>query len=157
MSTMIGIWRDFLYWLGIAAQLIRHNDTWLTVLPDQSGEKTLGSLCVTACLNQNIKNIAICVNGPPKPILLSPNRDDNLINVPFVVWLWSIPADTVRKMTTKAINPETNGFPADNDAALGKQVFHIGRAQRKPVIGPYCISDNLTRKTKSLQPGKRTR
>ncbi len=69
MSTMIGIWRDVLYWLGIAAQLIRHNDTWLTVLPDQSGEKTLGSLGVTARLNQNL-------------------NDYRLTPVGFSAWFW---------------------------------------------------------------------
>lgn len=42
---------------------------------------------------------------------------------------------------------------ADNDPALGKQVLHIGSAQGKVVIGPDRIGDNLTRKTKPLQPG----
>ncbi len=36
MSTMIGIRRDRLYLLDIAAQLVRHDDTELTELPDQS-------------------------------------------------------------------------------------------------------------------------
>lgn len=57
-------------------------------------------------------------------------------------------------MTAKAIDPKTNGFPADNYATLGKKVFHIRCAQGKPVIDPHCLGDDFTRKTKPRQTGK---
>jgi hypothetical protein len=123
-------------------------------LLDQPGEKALGSLGVTASLNQNVENIAFCVNCPPEPEFLSADRDGYLIDVPLVVWLWSVPANAVGKMTAKAIDPKTNGFPADNYATLAKKVFHIRCAESKPVIHPHCVGDNLTRKTKPLQAGK---
>ena len=90
MGPMISIRRQVLYRLDVAAQLVRHDDAWLTELFDQPGEKTLGSLGVTAGLNQNVENIAVGVNCPPKPEFLSADRDDRLIHVPLVVWLWPV-------------------------------------------------------------------
>ena len=95
MGPMIRIWRKVLYWLDVTAQLVRHDDAWLTELPQQSGEKALGCLGVTAGLNQNIKNIAVRINCPPKPKLLSADRDDDLIEVPLVIRLWSVFANTM--------------------------------------------------------------
>ncbi|NEK38696.1 Tn3 family transposase [Rhizobium leguminosarum] len=66
-------------------------------------------------------------------------------------------AVAVGKVTAKAVDPKTNGFPADNDTPLGKQVFHIRCAQGKPVIDPHCVGDNFPRKTKPLQTGKGAR
>ncbi len=154
MGPMVRIRRQVLYRFDVAAQFVRYDDAWLTKLLDQSGEKTLSSLGVTASLNQNVENIAVGVNCPPKPEFLSADRDDGLIHKPFVVWLWSVPTNAVGKMTAKAVDPKANGFPADNYTTLGKKVFHIRCAQGKPVIHPHCVGDDVPRKTKPLQAGK---
>jgi len=58
-------------------------------------------------------------------------------------------------MAAKAIDPEADCFTAGNNATLNKQIFHIGCAQRKPVIDPNCISEKIMRKAKPLQSGKK--
>jgi hypothetical protein len=57
-------------------------------------------------------------------------------------------------MTAKVIDPEMNGFPADNYATLAKKVFHIRCVESKPVIYPHCVGDSLMRKAKPFQAGK---
>lgn len=151
---MVSIWRQILYRLGVAAQLVRHHDPRLTELRDQLGEKAPGSLGVTVCLNQYIKNIAVGVDCPPEPELLPSDHDDGLIDMPLVVWLRSVPANTVGKMMTKAIDPKTYRFSADDNTALCQKIFNIGRAQGKSVIGSIRVGYNFTWKTKPLQAGK---
>ncbi|ANP91656.1 hypothetical protein BA011_36825 (plasmid) [Rhizobium leguminosarum] len=128
MGPMVCIWRQVLYQFDVAAQFVRYDDTWLTKLLDQPEEKTLGSLGVTASLNQDVENIAVGVNCPPEPEFLSADRDDSLIDVPLVVWIRSVPSNAVGKMAAKALDPETNSIPADENTAFSKEVFNIGRA-----------------------------
>ncbi len=42
----------------------------------------------------------------------------------------SIPTDTICKVPTKAIDPQPDCFPADNNAPLDQQVLNISRTQR---------------------------
>lgn len=53
--------------------------------------------------------------------------------MPFVGRPGSIVPDTSRELTAEPVYPETNDLAADDDTALGKQVFGIGRAEPKPV------------------------
>lgn len=75
-------------------------------------------------------------------------------NPTLVVWFGPAPENMVGKKATKAVDPKTNRFSADNDAALSRKVLYIGCAQVKPVMGPNCVDDNFTRKTKPLQTEK---
>jgi len=72
MRPMIGIRRQGLYKLDVAAKLVRHDDARLAKLPDQSGEETLGRLGVAAPLNQDVEHIAISIDRPPEPDFCPP-------------------------------------------------------------------------------------
>jgi len=52
-------------------------------------------------------------------------------------------------MRTKPVDPKANGFAADDDAALRKQVLDIRGAERKAMVGPVRMGDDLARKTKA--------
>lgn len=92
------------------------------------GKNRLAALVLRQVLNQNTKNIAVCINCPPKPELLSADHDDDLIDVRFVIWLSSALADTVVQMAAEAINPYANGLPAAKHTTLSIKIFHIARA-----------------------------
>lgn len=157
VRTMIGIWRDGLYRLEVAAELVRHDDARLAKLPDQPGEEASGGLGVATWLNQNVEYITVSVDCPPEPEFLAADHNDSLIHVPLIIRLWPVPANAGGKMAAKAIDPQSNSFSADDHAALREQILHIGRAQSKSVISPNRISDDLTWKTKTLQTGKSAR
>jgi len=84
-------------------------------------------------------------------VLLATDRDHNLVHVPLVVWSRSIPADAICKVSTKAIVPQPDCFPANNNAPRSQQVLHISRTQGQPVVRPGCIRNDLTRLTEALQ------
>jgi len=123
VGSMISIRGQILYRLYVAAQLVRHDDTRFTELLDQSGEKALGSLGVAASLNQNVEYVTIGINGPPEPEFLSTDRDDGLIHMPLIVRLGPVSANAVGKMSAKAVDPETNRFPAHDNTAFSKKVW----------------------------------
>ena len=46
--------------------------------------QALCRLGIAAALHQHVENKAVLINGAPKPVFLSTDSDDNLIEVPFV-------------------------------------------------------------------------
>jgi hypothetical protein len=63
-------------------------------------------------LNQNVEYVTIGFICPPKSEFLIPDSDDGLIHMPLIVRLGPFSASAVGKMSAKAIDPETNRFPA---------------------------------------------
>jgi hypothetical protein len=56
-----------------------------TALPFQKlSHQTLCSLGISAALHQNVENKTVLIDGAPEPVFLTGDRDDNLIEVPFV-------------------------------------------------------------------------
>ncbi len=89
----------------------------------------------TGCMGRSRADLVIPPHQlPAKAKTFSPDRDDDLIEVPLVIRLWSVFANTMSKIAAKAIDPEANGFPADEYATLSKKIVHLGRAQCKSVI-----------------------
>jgi len=136
VSAMIGIRSKGPNRLGVAAQLVAYHDPGLAVLHDQRTEETSGSLGIPVRLNQDVKHASISVNCPPKPVFHTANDDHSFIQVPFIVWLWPIPANAAREVPAKPVHPFADRFPADANTPLRKEVFNIYRTQRKPMIGP---------------------
>ncbi len=54
-------------------------------------------------------------------------------------------------MATKAIDPLPDRLPADRHAAFREKIFNISGAERKAMIDPDGICDDLARKTKPLK------
>src|SRR5690554_1553418 len=78
------------------------------------------------------------------------DRDHDFVQMPFVDWSRPIPADAGGGMRAKAIDPEADGFAAD-DAPLRQKILDICCAERKAMVGPNSAGDNLTGKTEALQ------
>jgi hypothetical protein len=71
-------------------------------------EKALCCFGIPTCLHENIENVSICVDPAPQPMLLAPDRDHDLIHVPFVVRPRTFAADAICKMRPKAIKVYIN-------------------------------------------------
>lgn len=59
--------------------------------------------------------------------------------------------DTISEMAAKPVYPVPDGFPADHHAAFSQQILDIRRAERKTMIRPDCIGDDLARETVAFQ------
>ncbi len=79
------------------------------------------------------------------------DQDDRLVRMPFVARRRAIPPDAVGKGRARSVDPVSNAFPTDRDAAPGEQVLRIGSARGKPMTGPNSTGDDLARETKAFQ------
>lgn len=105
VRAVIGVGCQLPDWLDITAQFVSDYHPGLAILCDQLCQKALGGFGVATCLNQNIKGITIGINSPPEPVLYATNRDDNLVQMPLVVWPRPVSSDTSGKMRPKLVNP----------------------------------------------------
>lgn len=71
--------------------------------------------------------------------------------MPFVVWPRTIASNAICEMTPETVDPEPNGFPADNNAAFREQVLDVTGAHRKAMIGPDRVGDNFARETETFE------
>lgn len=124
--------------LDVATQFVRDDNARLAKATNQALQKTLGRLCVTVLVNQYIKDTPIGVDGPPKPELLSIDRDDHFIEMPFVCCFRPVATNAIREMASKTVDPEPDGLARHNDTAFCKQIFDICRTQREAVIRPLA-------------------
>jgi hypothetical protein len=77
-------------------------------------EKALCCFGIAACLHEKFENVSILVDRAPQTLLLATDRDRDLIQVPLVVRPRTIPANAIREVSTKTIDPQPDRFPADN-------------------------------------------
>ena len=50
---------------SVTSELIRMNDLWDVILPQEAGEESLRSLCVSVPLKENVEHEAVLVHSPP--------------------------------------------------------------------------------------------
>jgi hypothetical protein len=111
----------------------------------------LAALVFSSRLHENVEDVPFRVDGTPQPMFLPSNRDNDLIQMPFVIGARTIAPDAICEMWTKAIDPQPDRFPADNNTALGQQVFDVGRAHCEAMVSPNSACDDFAREPEALQ------
>ena len=56
-------------------------------------------------LHEYVEGVTIGIDGAPEPLFFTIDRNDTLINVPFVSCSGAIPFDAIGKVATKPIHP----------------------------------------------------
>lgn len=102
-------------------------------------------------MDEDIKSISVRTHGPPEPAFPTLDRDNHFVQMPFVGHGWSVSPDAIGKMAAKAVDPLPDRFPADRHTALREKIFNISGAERKAVVEPDGIGDDLARKTQPLK------
>src|SRR4051795_11126813 len=105
---------------AVARQLVRDHDTrGPALLFQQLAEQALGGLFFPPPLDQDVEHEAILVNGPPEPVLLSPDHQAHFVEVPFVTRTGEPAPDLVGERLAELARPLAHGFMAHVDAAGG--------------------------------------
>ena len=123
----------------ITAQLVRDDDTGFTEPVDQPCQETSCCFGVASRLNENIQHVAVRVDRPPEPVFCAVDRDNDLIQMPFVNRSSSVPFDTIGEVAAKAVHPFPDRFPADHHTPIGEKVFDIRRTEREVMVDPDGI------------------
>ena len=67
VAAMVCVWSECFDRLYVTAQLIRNDHSRLSEPTNQSLQETLGGLCVTVLLYEDVQNITVRVDGSPEP------------------------------------------------------------------------------------------
>ena len=130
---------------AIAAQLVGHDDAWLILQTlQQSLEKALCRIGITAWLNQDVEHNPILVDGAPEVVLNTLDPDEHLIQVPFIAWLRPPAAHAIGERRGKFLAPAPDRLVGDNDAALSQNQLNIPQTEAEDVVQPDGVADNLS-------------
>ena len=85
VRAMLDAEHDVALCRAIESQLVGDHDAGRVPLTfHKLSHKTFGGLGIAAALHQDVENKTVLINGVPKPVFLAADRDDDLIEVPFV-------------------------------------------------------------------------
>ncbi len=126
-------------------QRVGDDDTRVAEPGRQLAQEPLCCLRIPVRLHRNVEDISCRVDRPPEPVFAAADQDDRLVRMPFAARRRAIPPDAVGKGRARSVDPVSNAFPTDRDAAPGEQVLRIGSARGKPATGPNSTGDDLAR------------
>ena len=123
------------------------------LVADELAQKPLGRSAISSALNQGVDDEAVLIDSSPKPVFLTIDRDDYLVQIPLIAQLRRASADTISEFSSKLLGPAPHGFMADDNATCRQKVFHHSQTQRKSIIQPHRVGDDLGEET--MAPKKR--
>ena len=106
-------------------------------------QKATRGFPISSVLDQNVENEAILIDGAPKPMLPTADRDDDFVQVPLIAANGRTAPNAIGIFAAEFLGLLTDGFVADVDAARGKHFLDHPQTQRQSKIEPDCIADTL--------------
>src|SRR5690242_8897253 len=95
---------------AVARKFVRdHHTRGPALLFQKLPEQALGGPLVPPALDQDIEHDPILVDRPPEPVLLSPDHQAHLIQVPFVARAWQPAPDLVGEGLAELARPLPHG------------------------------------------------
>ena len=98
-------------------------------------------------LHQNIKDLTVRIDGAPEVILLAFDSDYNFVKMPFVSRLGATATNLIGVGLSKLFAPFADRFVGDLDAPIEHRFLDVSIAQRKGVVEPDTVTDDLDRKS----------
>src|SRR6516162_1873770 len=131
----------------IALQLIRNDHAWdIPQALEQLTKALLGALLVATALHQDIQHVIVLIHRAPQVMAFAIDREEHLIEVPFVAWLGASMLQLIGIILAKLQTPLADGFMGDVDPTLEQDLLHIAIAQREAVVEPDAMADDLAGK-----------
>lgn len=120
-----------------------------TLTLEQLAHQSQGRTLVSPALQEGI-------GGAPEPIFLTLDGDHHFIKLPPIGKVAPrAPAELVGEFEAELRSPFRDGLERDLTAAFGKQIFDITKAERKPVVKPDRMGDDLGRETVAFEVSRR--
>lgn len=74
-------------------------------------------------LNKYTQHTPVRIHRPSQPVFPATDRDDHLIQMPFVGYMGPVTSEAIGKMAAKPFRPLPDGLPADQNAPLGQKIL----------------------------------
>src|SRR5271166_5869542 len=130
----------------VAGQLVGDNNPrHIPQALEQLAEKSLGCFGVSPRLDQDVEHVAVLVDRAPQVMRDAVDLDENLIEVPFIAGARSAPTQLVGVVRPELGTPGSDRLVGEHHTAGQHQLLNVAQAQRKTVIQPHRVPDDLDR------------
>ena len=102
-------------------------------------------------LDQEVQNFTFVVDRSPQPVIKATDLDNHFVEMSTRTGARTAAAKIARNQSAKLQEPASNRFVRNIDATLGQQILDITKRKREPGVEPDRMSDDLGRKTVSLE------
>jgi hypothetical protein len=138
----------------IASKFIGDQSTWFGPLPfKKATEKAFSRPLIATVLHENIKAIAVLIDGTPEVVALSLNRNKDFVDMPGVAETSLSLFEFSGIVRPKLLTPLPNRFICDGDPTFGKEFFDFTKAEAEPMVEPDGVTDNFRGKAMTLVAG----
>ena len=135
---------------SVTAQFVGVDGGWSLVVAQQHSEERLGRLSVAVFLQKNVQYSAMLVHGTPQPVLDALDLHADLVSVPTGTPTGfpfpQFPGDRWAEF----LAPVTDGFMADLNSPLEKQLFNISVAEGEAMVEPDRVLNDALGETMAV-------
>src|SRR5690606_34229224 len=111
-----------------------HNPRCAALSRKKLAHETFGRLGIAAFLDQNLQHEAILINRSPKNVMLTFDRNNNLIQMPLVTKAWCPATDITGIGPSEFLGPFIHCLICDEYPAISQHIFDHAKAQWKAKI-----------------------
>ena len=94
-------------------------------------------------LDEDIKDVAILIDGAPEIVPLSLDGDEGLVQMLSVAQPALSMLEPASVCRTKLDAPQPDRFVGHREATLGREIFDIAQVHTEAVIQPDGVADDL--------------
>ncbi len=120
---------------------------------DETAGKPFGRALIATTLHQNIKAIAVLIDGTPQIVALPLNGDKDFVDVPGIAQASLLFFEFSGIVRPKLLTPLPNRFICDGDPTFGEEFFDFTKAEAEPMVEPDGVTDNFRGKAMTLVVG----
>ena len=144
MRAMLNRRHDLTLGRSVGAQPVGDQSPRRTALLFQQAlQHALGRFGVATRLDDLIEHIAILIDSPPQPVLLTGNGDDNLVEEPNIAAVRPLAFEATGVVGPELQGPPANDLIGDDHAALEQHLLDQSQAQWKSEIEPYRVGNDF--------------
>ena len=152
MLPMIDVGHDIFGGGPLASKLVGDHHPWISAIRlHQLFKEALGCPPVAALLHQDIEHVTLLIHGAPEIKSLAVDLDHSLIKKPLVARPWPVSPDDISEQRAEPLLALMDSLMTDVDAAIGKDVLDIAKAERETTIPAHGVADDLARKTVTFE------
>ena len=100
---------------------------------------------VTPRLDEDIDHVTVLIHGTPQILPLAVDRDKDFVQKPRIPESTLSPLQALCLVGIELPTPLSDGLVGNDDSALGKKIFHIPKAQAKPIVVPDGMANDFGR------------
>jgi hypothetical protein len=133
---------------AVALELIRDDDTRDVLAPlQQLPEESLRGFLVSPALHENIEDMAVLIHGPPEVVPLATDREEDLVQVPFIARPGTPPSELIGVLLAELPAPFADGLIRDDHSTFEEELFDIAVTEAEPEVEPDPMADDLPGET----------